>query len=57
MSDRRNTANRQQKPLKVKLVETDAGDGDQVLHPGWVRATAILLRGLERLEASEAGGE
>lgn len=26
--------------------------GDEV-HPGWVRATAILLRGLERLQQQE----
>lgn len=28
------------------------GDGEEV-HPGWMRATAILLRGMERLRTQE----
>lgn len=32
-----------------QAVQSTGGD----VHPGWVRATAILLRGLARLEALE----
>ena len=41
----------QPKLLEVKLAGTFQAEGP--LHPGWVRATAILLRGLQRLEEGE----
>ena len=41
--------------LEVRLAGSPENDG--MLHPGWVHATAILLRGLQRLKEGEAGAE
>ena len=35
--------------LCLERVHLSSGQAD--VHPGWIRATAILLRGLERLNA------
>ena len=34
----------------TERIRTTTGD----VHPGWIRATSILLRGMERLNAHEA---
>jgi len=34
----------------TERIHTTSGD----VHPGWVRATSILLRGMERLRSQEA---
>ena len=42
----------QPKLLEVNLA--GISQAEEALHPGWVRATAILLRGLQRIEEGEA---
>ena len=40
------------KPLEpLRCVERVRLSPDERLHPGWVRATSILLRGMQRLRA------
>jgi len=36
---------------ELSVVEREASSAEQTVHPGWVRATDILMRGLERREA------
>ena len=49
----RNPRVRPAPPPKLLRVNERTRTTAEGLHPGWVRATAILLRGMERLRACE----
>ena len=57
MNSNGNGRRRRARETPFVITLADMGAEDAALHPGWTRATAILLRGLERLENREAGRE
>lgn len=52
---RQNNSQTQPEPRPLCIIER-VRMTTQDVHPGWVRATSILLRGLERLRLEETPG-